>query len=473
MKTLTQLQREIKAGRNMEENLSAFLNGFASTNYVYASMQFAMHYYDIYEADKDGDLSLSEDANGILTEINTIIKENILSDFDGIKRENAVKRLNILRNDISFVMEKLTFYADHFLLYEYVLKRMSMNYSDEIFPVDNELAAAEVMRYIFDGSDSPEINRKIREALYVLPVRMTKNKFYDLVSDSVSMYNGSKQQDVLNYIFRIRSAAALNNDPIKNEEISRLLEMFAAADYRDLKEEEYNNLQQELERITTYIADETDCYYTMQELLNSLYAVLLNLPYVSSNEQAFIRRLKPLVLAVFEGFEAKCINIKKDIPLELIDLFELTEGKIEQYAESIKNQQDLLDEIEVNHKEKVYSLMLRSLLESLLLTKKLISNSLFIDFDEDKNTLTADRNFIEKKASELIEELSKRLETQQKAVNKAMIASVLKELPVLFKNREAVVDYIKNSLSGCHDMAEKAVTMQLIRELIMTEAEYM
>jgi hypothetical protein len=42
-----------------------------------------------------------------------------------------------------------------------------------------------------------------------------------------------------------------------------------------------------------------------------------------------------------------------------------------------------------------------------------------------------------------------------------MIAVALREMPVLFHSMDEVRDYIKNSLSGCHDVAEKIASIEL------------
>ena len=104
----------------------------------------------------------------------------------------------------------------------------------------------------------------------------------------------------------------------------------------------------------------------------------------------------------------------------------------------------------------------------MIYSSKLISSSVFVELNpqNQEGNKTTNKEDIKEAFEALYKELGDSLQSQPKLLNRAMIASVLKELPVFFADKKEVADYIKNSLASCRDLSEKLVSIRLMNELI-------
>ena len=55
------------------------------------------------------------------------------------------------------------------------------------------------------------------------------------------------------------------------------------------------------------------------------------------------------------------------------------------------------------------------------------------------------------------------MENGSRIRNRAVMAAVLRELPVYFNNHTEVMNYVRNSLDGCRDEQEKRISLELLR----------
>ena len=58
----------------------------------------------------------------------------------------------------------------------------------------------------------------------------------------------------------------------------------------------------------------------------------------------------------------------------------------------------------------------------------------------------------------------------EKLVRRAMMASVLKELPVFFVSHTEVMNYVRFTLDNCKDNAEKTASLRLFRQVYEDKA---
>jgi hypothetical protein len=168
--------------------------------------------------------------------------------------------------------------------------------------------------------------------------------------------------------------------------------------------------------------------------------------------------LKEITAAISKAISEES---QESIEDEIADLFEYTEGKLERYIQFLSKDESLLESIENIDKDLIASLMLTQQLSSLNLSKHLTSNSVFINLHAKSENSKADKARLGQIYDELVAEFTKALERKNKLYNRALIAATLREMPVLFGSMEEVRDYIKNSLSGCHDVAEKLASIEL------------
>ena len=105
--------------------------------------------------------------------------------------------------------------------------------------------------------------------------------------------------------------------------------------------------------------------------------------------------------------------------------------------------------------------------EALSLAEKLQSGSDFVSLKEDPQALEVpEDSYADEVCAGLIEEIRNDFENKPAIVRRAVMASVLSQLPVFFNNVNEIVAYINTSLSGCTDPAEKAAVLEIVKDII-------
>lgn len=460
--------REIREGRNLEQNLPVFLSETASVNHVYAVTSFAMQYFSFYEALVDGDTVLMKELEPVWKNISRMVRENFFDSFDGELREKSIGELDQLRKEITAKMRVLTTYTDIFGLYEYVMNRLEPEFEERLADADNDAVAREILQYIFMEQDNVVINDRIHQMLSQLPVRMSRGKFCDLVKAGMEIYLESDRSSVEDFIYRVESAAGLYRPEGFEEyfpEIAAFYKEMAAADLKNMDAGAYERYSGILKKAVDLIVQATDNYYGIMEIVNLLYAWLLNFPYASVSALQMTEPLNRIIREV-------CSNVEEEhyenITEELVQEFEKAEGVLEEYSVTMQKLQGLLEEIGGNAEKEISALLLDKLYVCLLRSSGLLSGSLFVDLDRQiaAEEEKADRAFLDQRAEELSTKLLHALSEQQKPLNRAMIAAVLHELPVFFNSQNEVMDYVRGSLAGCHDLAEKTASVRLMKTLM-------
>lgn len=464
-----QIEQDIVSQKQLEIILPQALTMISSDYFTYSALQFTMNFYNYYE------MTTKHEMSGIDTSffmIDDIAKKTIFASFDGKKREEAISQIDSIREEVIDVMQELTELADRFSIYEYILNRIEKNFDQNLVDVDNDVVSKEIMQRIFADQDQLLINTRIRSMLSQLPIRMTRTRFFDMLRDSLSIYEGSDKSSVCDYLYMLLSASGLTNLNVdhqkeeKNQVMKDLynqLHFFEQLNWTSMSEEELKNAQNVLTLAVEQIKDSTDRYYSLQEVINAFYCMLLNQPYALAEAEGKVQPLKEIMLAISQSIAE---NKKESLSEAIVDMFEYTEGLLEQYVQYISKDESILEGIDKSNQVLIDSLMLTNQVTSLSLSKSLTSNSIFIDLHAKVEESKADKNFINLKYEEIVTIFSKALESKNKLYHRSMIAAALREMPVLFHTVEEVRDYVRGSLSGCHDIAEKVASVELFMAAI-------
>jgi hypothetical protein len=117
--------------------------------------------------------------------------------------------------------------------------------------------------------------------------------------------------------------------------------------------------------------------------------------------------------------------------------------------------------------QEVESLMSGKLMQVLLRTQKLLSNSLFVDLsDTGAEEETVDEERVEKEAKALEEELTVLFTSSDRMISRAVMANTINKMPVFFADHKEVMDYVLYSLQRCSDNYEKAACFEIINEIM-------
>ena len=452
---------EVLEGKNLEQNLPFVFGKMATVNHIYAGTSFAMQYFSFYESIADGETNLPEEAMQILKQIADIAMENIVGSFDGSKREKAIEVLDDIRKTITAKMQVLTAYTDIFSLYEYMINRLELKY-EELAEMYDDTAAREILQYIFMEKDNLLVNTRIQQMLSQLPVRMSRGKFESLVRAGFENYVGMDTGAADDFVYRIVSVAGLYEPEGMEDyfpDFSKSLSALKERDWREMGEADYREAQELFSRIAGEVQALTDDYYSLMELVNFLYAWLLNYPYASVEATAQMDHFLPLLGEI-------CAKVSSGEEILNAALLDGTEGVLEEFSLKLQKMQGTLSKMEEDVRESAAALMLEKEYTCLRVSALLLSGSLFAALEPKEQMQIADRAYLKAAADSLVEKLLTAFSVQPQILNRAMIAAVLGELPVFFNSQNEVMDYVRGSLSGCHEMAEKVAGIRLMRKLM-------
>lgn len=469
-KNIKHINKEIQNGKLLEENIPMLFNQLADHYNINASVRLAMHYFAFYEAYCDDENTWSKEAGKVTDQLNQIIKENILESQSGIGREEAIRAIDAIRKDIMARMEALTAFTDIFQTYEYVLNRLEYRFKEEATTFDEKEFSKEILQYIFDTEDNLIINEKIKDIIGQLPIRITKQKYFELLKGSILAYIGADSSSLKSYLYMLKTSAMLYREAdmeILYPDLWEKKEFLSHLEYKDITKEGFDKALSTLQAATITLEIETTVYFSLQEIVNEVYSLLLCSPYAgmvsmetNPAEKAAIDILKE-INQLFIGRE------KLEISTDVLDKFADVEGIQEELSYEISTMEDSLFEIDLNHKALASSLMLDQVLQVLFRTKDLQSNSLFIDLDTNKtDAAIVDEAKAEKEVKALEEELVALFNDHDRVISRAVMANTLNKMPVFFIDHKEVMDYVIYSLERCTDIYEKAACYEIINEIM-------
>ncbi len=466
---------EISKNKNLESNLPIYASYMMDLYNKRAGVEFAMDYYTFQGMISDN-VTKDDYLLKYTKEFNDIIANYVLNIIVDDGREQAIAKIDSLRNNVYNVVEVLTCYADIFARYEYVINRCeylfneiktNSKYTDEDF-------TREVMQYIFSEEDNAVVNSRICEIISELPLRMTKNKFFELLDGGMSVYKDTDKITIDDFIYSVETSAMLKM-PENMEHYTELFEIYneiKAIDYKNITEKEYRDTAEKLNFAADYIERATDIFMILQGLINKAYVMVIAAPYVDTEDKE-VKNSVDIIRNINENFyNDEFITLEEKIT----DNFIFLEGVPEKIQNIIQSAEYVLDDVKKDKLNIVKNIMADKIYLGLFLCEKLLSDSLFINlsaeyniFEEktvDKNDETDITEYLREKQDKLITELTEFFNSNQKIVNKSVMSLVLSKLPVFFNNITEVQDYIYNSLNNCTNKAEKAACIEIINGLM-------
>jgi predicted ribosome quality control (RQC) complex YloA/Tae2 family protein len=245
-------------------------------------------------------------------------------------------------------------------------------------------------------------------------------------------------------------------------ELILLMNRLEACEIKNITEEEYNNFTSSLEKAGNTLKSSIDYYYALQEIVNLVYAINLLTPYayMETDAQFDDDQYKMVIKEINKHFNDNHISqISEDIMDKLVQ----TEGIQEELLEKMDDLESCLYKIETNYMNLVESLMLKSTFHCLDTATNLIGNSLFIDLTSAENHDKADKKYIETKQDELIRLFTEFFTGKSKEIYRAVVANTINKMPLFFQSSNDVMDYVRNSLEQCRDVAEKKACIDMIK----------
>lgn len=457
--------KEIMNSKNLEINIPMFGKNLMTVFNSYSFVRLSMNYYTYYEM-----ISESNNCDKLLEKLierfNKVIKNGVISPVMGENQNEALREVTDIRNEVIRIMKGLTSLADVFNIYEYVLNRIEYNFkeADHIEKLSDADFAASVISYILSDKDNVVMNTRICEAVRELPVRMTKSKFFELLHTGMLVYKESEKQSLEDFLYMLRTSSMLDTDTAAlelSENVRIIYDEFKNTDFSGIDKSGYDNLYAKLRIVTEFIENNVNKYMMFAELLNDVYVIVLSNHYVDElplEHSACVR----IIEALYSRFTKNNPEDDAEVEEEFLQL----EGRQENYYRKYSNMLSALEFLKESHKELISSMVLDTMYNSLERISKLVSGSIFVEFDTETDNEKADTDYIEERFEIIKADFTVFFENNKKPVNRAVMAQVLSALPIFFNNIDEIKDYIVQSIGKCSDEAEKLACYEIFHSLM-------
>lgn len=411
--------------------------------YRYSSSRLALNYYTFYESVYEN-ASIPQKIKDGAVQFNQLLRGFL----DGA---GDIQSLDAMRNQIIAAMEVITAYTDCFQIYEYVLNRVERRFV-EGQPVTESVEdfAAALTGVLMQSDNAVIMNSRIQEVMGQLPIRYTKQKFYSLLMERLTVYAGADKASLEDVLYMLRtSSMVLLPENMKEEQpaLYELLEKLQSTDYRKLDKQQYQACSDSLFLASERLNQEAGLYLMLQDLINDLYVLMMTVgeSLMDGVENQAVRMILEGIWAQFKEDDGRVLT--DEITEQLEKLEGMQETSMERFMVYEHEDDDELKVID-----------------------KLLSGSSFVRLDEvDKESEPADREWLEKRGQEFCEELSHLFAGMPKAVVRAVMAKILSYLPVMFRSSQELNEYILGSLESCADTAEREACMELLKRELMDE----
>ena len=457
--------KDLKAGRNLGANVRRYSEILSTAFTNYAATKLSLNLFTLMEMIDE----LPEDRRGETDKMIGTLRRTLTDAFSGKKvtREDVDAVIKI-REAVTARMKILTAYTDAASIYEYVLDRKKPA-EDPDAVLDTAGIAENMYNYVFQDNDKMLINSKIQTLIAELPVRMTKDRFFDIISNTLNIYKGGEKEAVNDFIEMIKTAAVLTlPEGFETEypELFEIYDMLQKTDMKSLEPNTVNTLSGEIYRATEIINSYVTDQLMLIEIVNDSLTVLLTINNIDKSllNEKYDISVKILtetlaaedIYKAAEGFD---------------ELFVSLEGIQEDAYETLATIESNLFDICDGYGEPIETEGLTDIYSDLNKADKLTSTSLFIDLDRDIRVINdaADEIFISDVKVDFEEAMRKKLDSLSTPVRRAVMAKVLSVLPVFFNNKEEIREYFNYALDKCSDKAELATSVDKINEIILGE----
>ena len=188
------LTKELKAGRNMRENVRRYSEVLSSAFTNYAVVKLSLNFFTLMEMIDALPDDRKEVTLGRVSDLKKALNKALT---EGEADEADIKSVIDIRDAVTEKMKILTAYTDVFSIYEYVAVRRDPEYDgDEDSQLDTAGIAENMYNYVFQDDDKMLINSKIQSLISELPVRMTKDRFFDIINNTLNIYRGGEKEAV-------------------------------------------------------------------------------------------------------------------------------------------------------------------------------------------------------------------------------------------------------------------------------------
>ena len=448
MDDLNSVLRALRRKENAEENLNRYADITESRIMNYALVNLALHAVSLAEACMEGfvrgeDLSPSAD----------LLRELSLGNRPDTERIRLLRDENILR------MKQLTDDVDIYSVNEYMLNRIEHRFnapfSLEADYTDQKMTD-DLLLFLSHQKDEAQNLYTVR-FIEQLPVRMTKNRFLEILSERLTVYKDNDRASFDDIMTTLRSAALLKG--AASESLKNLSDALSGTPVDQIDEKSYRTSFNLMTEISAELNEKIDLFQILEEVLNDLFAVALCFDRLDDV------RVKEHCLFIIGDAAKVLLNEQDSVSEETFSACENLEGLPEEtifpFKEALGNREDLEDRFLFTMKNED----LDRRFEVLRVCELLLSNSLYAPLEKTAD-LEMTPAYYRSEVEEFLTSLMERFSGMNRQYQRAVMARVFSVLPPHFTAQEELETYIFDSLAGCRDTAEKLGVIEILQQIM-------
>jgi len=451
---------DIKKGKNLERSLSAFAKDLSAAYGSSAILNLSMNYanYFVNSKEKETDRSFV----GIGDKINALIKSTIV---EGNVSKKSIEEIENIREEVKAGVDAATAFLSAFENFNYVLSRKLPNkeYDGKEFDTDDE--ARKILTYIFEDDDNILINSKIQRVISELPVRYTKGKFFDIIETSVDRYAGTEKKALKAFAYMVRQAGMiydLDNMQKLYPELADEFEYFKNFEFDKATKKQLLTESVKLNSTIARCSELTDDGILVMEVVNDLYAVLLNWDSINKEDAELEVEM---ITFTNESFANEDRSLE-EFDVKMAEIFTKLEGKLEAVYEDLMSYEGTLFDVQSRFVKEASEYGYKDKYDDLYKCSILKQGSLFADLNDLEDTGLTETADLDKLKETLKSEFDRIFNEVDRSVRRGIMAQVIGSIPVYFENRTEVMDYIRSSLASCNSREELVGTINAVTEII-------
>ena len=460
MSKRTSAMSDIKKGKNLERSIPAFAGELSAVYGKSAILNLSMNYanYFVNTREKETDRNFAE----IGEKINFLIKSAIVE--GNFSKEN-IEGIEKIREEVKERVDAVTAFLSAFENFNYVLSRKLINkgYDEKEFDTDEE--ARKILAYIFEDDDNIAINSKIQRVISELPIRYTKGKFFDIIETSVDRYTGGQKKALKAFAYMVRQAGMIYDLEKMQKlypEMADEFEYFKNFEFDKATKKQLLTESVKLNSIIARCSDLTDDGILVMEVVNDLYAVLLNR---NSLDKEGAKLEVEMITFTNESFANEDMSLE-EFDVKMAEIFTKLEGKLEAVYEDLMGYEGILFEVQNRFVKEVSEFGYKDRYDALYKCSILKQGSLFADLSDLEDTGIVTTVDLDTLKDNLKTEFDRIFNEVDRSVRRGIMAQVIGSIPVYFENRTEVMDYIRSSLASCNSREELVGTINAVTEII-------
>ncbi|MBR3833234.1 MAG: hypothetical protein IKJ73_02855 [Lachnospiraceae bacterium] len=460
--TCKKIVTDISRDKDLLETIPKYVDMLKGQYNLYSVVKLCLNFYTIREMLEDGTnvTDFKEDYD----KVSTLLTKALLECQD--ISQDDIKIIDDLRNSVEYKMKLLTSYTDGFEIYEYILNRLEAGIKNTAEEVDVELLSNKMFQYVFSENDTVVVNSKLQILMSQLPVRMTKNKFYDVVANTLSIYKGGETSSVNDFVDMLKTAVLINKPEGFETEYPELFDVYKRleeTDYKNIDEGTFDRLVMDVNQGAEYITQQVSFYMLFQEVINDTYTILLTT--MDKSEKSENESYKSAVKII-----DTCINsFTEDSAEDLMDAFMSLEGAQENVYENVMILETVLDDVELKSDDMTDDI--KKEITKLRTVEKLVSSSLFIDLKKSMKTESriADSEYINGLKEELTNSFAEYFKDKSMVVVRSIMCKILAAMPIFLDTQQEIKNYFDYVLCNCKNDSELTACNKLVCEIIEEE----